>query len=163
MKTDHPVTLSDVLSVFTNMLPPKSDLLGTQRRKRTLDPKIPMEVKSLPTNLSAPSAIPPQARKLSDDDEYPICPNCHGEQRGEDDMCMLCADKGYVRENECPSIMLQVWRDFEPIQVVATLYSNGDVREAYVAEAGGGYESGHQIELTLEEMAEAKRAWKESL
>lgn len=54
MKTDHPVTLSDVLSVFTNMLPPKSDLLGTRSRDPRSFPIGQMEVKSLPTNLSGP-------------------------------------------------------------------------------------------------------------
>lgn len=118
-----------------------------------------------PAATSKPEAaghiLAPKARRLSDDDELPCCPACHGE-RDDENMCMVCADKGFVRERDCPSVIIQVWRDFEPIQAVATLYSNGDVIEACVAEPAAGYESGYLIELSLEEQAEAKRAWIES-
>lgn len=108
----------------------------------------------------------PSARKPNECDEPPKCTHCSGdgqvyssEEQGDVD-CSYCWGRGYVPFEESEIAYLIVWRDWHSIECEVHL-EHGKYKEAFVTVTEGDYKSGQSIELQLEEIAEAERAFEE--
>ena len=97
----------------------------------------------------------PSARKLEPEFDEP--PRCHYCKNDGSERCH-CHGLGYDREQ--PSVILTIWRGFQSVEVQVIFSETGEVTDAYCVQTEGEFKNGESVELTLDEIAEAKEGLK---